>query len=621
MVQFSALCYLVLFATCSAHAAPPCTDDAVCQGTAYGATTAGVGLLQTKSASQKQLMEEDQGEESEESEDVTGEESEEDEDEVYEDMMRSDDVDGQSSAEADEQEDMQGESRRRRRRRQPVKEPEPLGTDRVFSFSNTGVDNSYELTPPSCKEEKGLKSDFVNYIHGYRPKKADKKARDMDHGRKLAPSLIRAVFHDSTDKDNLMARDEDGTWSALTAPNNGSSYGGVDGCLYSALDHHGKPDPTHNRNIGASVHMVRKYCEKLCARPSSEFVEGLCKSPARCAVDMMVLGSITSIEEAGGPKIAMSWGRTKGSCDRMVVTPFTAGCRHGRCGHYVNFPALGFALPKDHMDKPEKFRETFDKMGYSAIEQTALMGAHTFGKGSSRACNALLHGPLCNKPDMLSPPLTAKNLEGCQAKYGKFTKCWKKVPCGRTLCNGDAKTLGKFRYAPVGAVMGGRNKTGFAWRGGMGAVFDRTPEKFDNDYYKLFAGYEHGLKNTCCGNRRKDSQCTHLGAMQTRDEGKKVKGGSCAVDWCRSDRKNSEHMKATKAWAEVHPDFVRYGTAPTRRIVRFAGDWALLAADETKDAVHKFADDQDAWFTEFAKAYEKVTRVGTATLRSCTGNE
>merc|ERR1711871_859691 len=137
-------------------------------------------------------------------------------------------------------------------------------------------------------------------------------------------------------------------------------------------------------------------------------------------------------------------------------------------------------------------------MGFSPTEQAALMGAHTLGKGSSRACNALLHGPLCNKPDMMSPPLTDANLNNCIPKYGQFTKCWKQTKCSKTLCNGDSKTLGNYRYAPVGQMKeDGAIKVGFTGNGGMGAVFDRTPEVFDNDYYKLFAGYDHSLKDTC----------------------------------------------------------------------------------------------------------------------------
>lgn len=498
--------------------------------------------------------------------------------------------------------------------------------ERIRSIGEGNVDNSYVLDAPSCEAELQMKDSFSAFMKTYLPKRA--KNKESEYGRKLAPNLIRAVFHDSVDKNNLQQLNQStGKWDDLVSPTN-EDYGGVDGCLYSGLDKDGethRPDPGHNRNLGAAATIATKFCERICTEPpehTTAFLKGengLCKSLARCAVDAMVLGAITSIEGAGGPKVPMTWGRTKGDCGRMVVTPFDAGCRLGKCEHYVDFPALGFAPPKGHISDPQLFRDIFQRLGFNATEQAALMGAHTFGKGSSRACNALLHGPLCNKMDKWTPRLTEKNFEpNCIPVYGEIKNCWRVADCGRTVCNGDVSSLGKTRFSPLHQKeQEGEIKAGFTYNGGMGAFFDRTPEKFDNDYYKMFATNDYELKETCCGNRRKDGQCTHLGSMQNRNTSEKVEGGACAVDWCRSDRKEWEHMKATHASGESHPDFVKQGSVRTRRIVRFSGDWVLLGLDETKAAVKRFADDQDSFFEAFAAAFEKVTRKGTIDVKTC----
>merc|ERR1712232_627093 len=60
---------------------------------------------------------------------------------------------------------------------------------------------------------------------------------------------------------------------------------------------------------------------------------------------------------------------------------------------------------------------------------------------------------------------------------------------------------------------------------------------------------------------------------------------------------------------------------PTKRMIRLAGDWALLGSDETSAAVGLFASDQDAFFDAFAAAWAKVISKGQTELHSCTNSE
>jgi len=79
-------------------------------------------------------------------------------------------------------------------------------------------------------------------------------------------------------------------------------------------------------------------------------------------------------------------------------------------------------------------------------------------------------------------------------------------------------------------------------------------------------------------------------------------------------------MKSTKTWHEAPHDFVKKAGhhGPTKRMIRLAGDWALLGSEETKAAVSTFAADQDAFFDAFTGAWAKVISKGQHELQVCT---
>lgn len=244
------------------------------------------------------------------------------------------------------------------------------------------------------------------------------------------------------------------------------------------------------------------------------------------------------------------------------------------------------------------------------------MGAHSFGKASFSASGAVPHGPFCNFQELLKPALNEDNLRDCKPVYGKISKCWVEEECEGTWCNGDPDALAFTRYTPVWKDYLGNVQHGFVFTDSQGAIFDTTPESFDNDYFKLIADNDFILKDSCCGEVGKDDECTASGFMQNISS-TVVDGGACAIEWCRSDGNSTQHMKSTRAWAEVHPDFVDIGTSPTQRVIRSAADWVLLGSSDTKAIVQKFAESEGDFFAAFAQAFEKVTRKSTVELKTC----
>lgn len=522
---------------------------------------------------------------------------------------------------------------------------------------------------------------------------------------KDAPKFVRGVFHDSVDYKNLLQK-RGGSWSKI------SGYrGGVDGCLYAPLNSMGgghssllqeqtnvsaashiaselgigaetwasmlelktqggkggkgggsfgsgpvladgrHPTGTHNLNIGGAY----KIADKVCRAAGRSLGRN-------CIPDISVLGALVAVEMAGGPKMRMTWGRKRGSCPNIV------SCTKQDCA--TSTKAIGFAPDLVALDDAPHFRKMFKKMGYTAKEQVALMGAHTFGKVQVCAggMNGLERGPFCSKSNMLVPPLkrenamtgrayehTVKNPGGCIPVTGKRNSCWIKKRAHKMLLQVEAnasshssaarrrrrgsgggskssvadnnyillptyskriesKNSGAVGKTPNPKQRGHVIALGF----GDGGFWDQTPNKFDNEYFKLFAGLSYEQRFACCGNAKKGT-CDRSGTPKDRRTGKPLTKSLCSLKWCRSDRKGRNHMKSTVAWHEERHDFVkkgwRHGTV--KRMLRLAADWALLSS-ELKPHLDEFAKDEKAFFKAFSGAFMKAASMGYSKLRKCT---
>merc|ERR1712039_562973 len=115
---------------------------------------------------------------------------------------------------------------------------------------------------------------------------------------------------------------------------------------------------------------------------------------------------------------------------------------------------------------------------------------------------------------------------------------------------------------------------------------------------------------------------TERNAKGKATKGEYIDGQACAVEWCRSDRKGRSHMKSTKAWHEASHGFMKkashHGT--TKRMMRLAGDWALLENSQTRAAVELFAENETEFFEAFKEAFSKLIAKGYTSLNSCSGS-
>jgi len=321
--------------------------------------------------------------------------------------------------------------------------------------------------------------------------------------------MIRGVFHDSVDRDNLFEK-SGSSWKEISG-----KYGGVDGCLYAPLAAGGKasgkerksgtgktakkasrkgkkkgkkgkkggslleafeeeyieaeeseddlqPVQSHNLNLAGAFKIVGELCDEF----GDDLGDG-------CVPDMSVYMALVAIENAGGPEIEMVWGRTRGDCPNVI------NCVKDDCTEPGKAIGPSGAPELTKLDDSDHYREAFDKLGYSAEEQVALMGAHTFGKMQVCAggMNGIEHGPFCTDPKKMVPPLTSANMmsgefkgdmapsspSGCIPKSGEAKECWAKVAA-------PAKgSLGRRRRRSGGSSSGGGSKKNGKTRGGKKA--------------------------------------------------------------------------------------------------------------------------------------------------------
>lgn len=436
-------------------------------------------------------------------------------------------------------------------------------------------------------------------------------------------TVVRAVFHDSVDRNNLMLQNKrTNVWELIEGP-----YGGVDGCLYSPLsgEDSGVHRADHNRNILSTLwDLPKMWCTRLCRSALKN--TWLCSNHDACVVELMVLLSLETIESAGGPPMLMKWGRKKGDCEAILVTPFSKD--PVKLQQYTTKPALHLAPALTQMEQPHVYRNVFHNFGYNVRQQVALMGAHTFGQVEVCAggFNGIEHGPFCGHPEKTVPVITPTSLtKTCVPSKG--------LPSGQG---------GKACWTRRGNWLrpAWRHKAGWTAYGfGDGGFFDTTPHKFDNTYFKLFAHENFDAKDNCCG-KVKHGACHRDGPMErvvkrhettgrilqsVRLQGTEVGEQACQVQWCRSDRKGRSHMKSTVAWHEPPHQTVKHPAlhGMVKRIVRLAADWALLGLDETREVVLEFADNETSFHEAFADAWGEVVTRGydVAQMALCTGDK
>lgn len=152
--------------------------------------------------------------------------------------------------------------------------------------------------------------------------------------KKCNPLMIRLAWHDSGTYDKNIS----------SFPERGGANGSV----------RFKPECDHAANAGVInlVHLINEIKQH---------------HPAVSYADTFQLGSALSIEEAGGPKIPLRFGR-------VDVAEHTGCAKEGR------LPGGGGPYPDGAPDAATHLRNVFYRMGLSDQEIVALSGAHTLGR-------------------------------------------------------------------------------------------------------------------------------------------------------------------------------------------------------------------------------------------------
>jgi len=194
---------------------------------------------------------------------------------------------------------------------------------------------------------------------------------------------------------------------------------------------------------------------------------------------------------------------------------------------------------------------------------------------------------------------------------------------GGYMASHEDELLEKFAVSPTNpdVIIG----EGF----GDGGFWDRTPDEFDNEYFKEMQDADFDDKEICCaGTTRRTPKRFGLGGKDVikcdwkpkrwegvepfnRTTGESVGTELCDLKFCRVDKGGRPRMVSPTLWHEAENDFVKKGWkfSPFKRIVRLAGDWALLH-EETKPYVLDFAASQDSFFESFKSAFAKVVERG-----------
>jgi len=452
--------------------------------------------------------------------------------------------------------------------------------------------------------------------------------KDQDHSfvvyRKLTIDVQPyANFHFRSVTVDPEAHLDIADWYAEIETN--SSYGGLDGCLYAPNTCFGSTKCSHknwipheqelNRVIQKvvldqdDVHLVARSrfayaleaCQNLCCRSSSplslqdrvalcgqkfsicnakysdhryeensedRMFEELDLLNDRCMVDMTVLGALVITSRVGGPDIQMKWGRRQGNCKNLLED---VSVQSG-----VN--ASNIALHGSSMTFAEMHTviDHFKRMGFTEEEATALMGAHSF------------------------------------AKQHKYAGVWAPRRGGHGFCN----TL---RGGGVDEFLGAND----TW--GDGNFWDRTPDRLDNDYFKLMVEAD-GLEdeNNCCGSETKYGCSTRWEEGDTPDLTQ-----GCRHQWCmRSPTPWMPLNAEEKDWAMLSTQisldqwnaskFPEAAPSPIR-LVRLAADQVLVHNPKTKKAVKAFADSESAFHQAYAAAFSKMVSLGyqPGELKTC----
>jgi len=249
--------------------------------------------------------------------------------------------------------------------------------------------------------------------------------------------------------------------------------------------------------------------------------------------DLEVLAAIVSMEVMGSKTIEYSYGRE--------LNP--------QCGASKKNNFLKLSPSKDWGGGSNQ--ELFAKLGFSPKDQVALMGAHSIGgvqpcTGSGNLGNA----PMC--PQSFEQQLGKEGADACM-----------------TLIN---------KRRPADCL-------------GRGIYFDHTPDKLDNDYYKVLQSAGTARRPNC---RSLMERGTH--STEPCEPGN---------EWCNGTntvRGNTPFETSTRNFTKAF--------SLDRKLAHFGSETELLKDPSTAPSVAEFASNPSNFYSAFASAFATVTNIG-----------
>lgn len=180
--------------------------------------------------------------------------------------------------------------------------------------------------------------------------------KDRIHAKSCGPILLRMAWHDAGTFDKNDGR----PWP---------EPGGAIGSLRSDEEIHAAPNAGLKKGINVYLMPIKNQCPEI------------------SWADLLQLGGATAVEEMGGPKIPMRYGRLDG----FPKEP--AGCPFGLPDAHPPFGGGKEGL-KDPQDPAEHLRYVFYKYGMDDKDIVALSGAHTVGRAFKDRSGAVEEGYL-----------------------------------------------------------------------------------------------------------------------------------------------------------------------------------------------------------------------------------
>lgn len=232
-------------------------------------------------------------------------------------------------------------------------------------------------------------------------KKAKGLLTDLIKEKSCGPILIRAAWHDS------------GTFDCASKGKPWPEAGGAIGSIRTDLEINAGPNAGLKKAITVYLKPIKDQC------------------PDVSWADLLQMGSATSVEAMGGPKIAMKYGRVDGVPVQPAPPPF--GLPDAK-------PPFGGPL-KNKEDPAEHLRYVFYKYEMDDKDIVALSGAHTIGRVFKDRSGAVEEGYLGGTAYTKKG---AYNLERSETAGGRsWTKDWLKFDNTyfTDMGNGDTETV------------------------------------------------------------------------------------------------------------------------------------------------------------------------------------